>query len=907
MQSSTEKASHQLEHAEVFKLMNVDPRSGLTTADVADRQAKFGLNELEHRRRRSEFVRFLLQFHTPLIYILLAATLVTLLLQEWVDAAVIFAVVLVNATIGFFQESKAERSIEALARSVKTMATVRRDGQRIQIDSVQLVPGDIVLLQSGDKVPADIRLTGIKDLQVDESMLTGESVPVTKHAGALHHETILADRRNMAYAGTLATYGQAEGVVWSIGDATEMGRVATLIHEAVDLSTPLTRKIAQFSKLILMVLPLLAGLSFGIGILRGNEAGDMFMAAVAIAVAAIPEGLPAAVTITLAVGVTRMARRRAIIRKLPAVETLGSTTVVCSDKTGTLTENQMTVRNIFAGGSRYDITGGGFDPQGEFLHQGDRIDITANSALIDCLRAGVLCNDSQLMRHDGRHAAQGDPTEVALIVAAEKAGLLSAQENESRPRVDVIPFESQHQFMATLHDRHGAQGRVIYKKGAVERLLERCTQMLAADGATQPIDREAIRHEADAMASQGLRVLALARRDVEAEHEHLQHEHVKEGMVFLGLQGMIDPPRAQAVAAVADCQRAGMMVKMITGDHVLTAQAIARQLGLRGGDGSEEILAVTGQELKKCDDEELKDLAQKAAVFARVSPEEKFRLVRALQARGHVVAMTGDGVNDAPALKQADIGIAMGITGTEVAKGAADMILTDDNFATIEAAVEEGRGVYDNLTKFIIWTTPTNVGEASILTAAILAGVAIPALPVHLLWINMTTAIFLGIVLIMEPKETNLMRRPPRDPAKPILTFPLFMRTGLVSLIILIGSFGLFYWETRWRGLPLPEARTIVVNVIIVVEVFYLLNCRSLTRSIWHIGWFSNRWLFLGIGCIVTSQMAFTYLPVMNRLFHTAPIPAGTWVHILLVGLAAYSVVGFEKWMRFTVNRETHV
>ena len=879
--------------------MTVDPRTGLSPAQVEERKNKFGLNELTKRSKRSEFIRFLLQFHAPLVYILLAATFVTLLLQEWIDAGVIFGVVLVNAIIGFFQESKAEKSIEALARSVKTMAMVRRDGQRIQVDSIELVPGDIVLLQSGDKVPADIRLTAIKDLQVDESMLTGESVPVTKHLGALHHETILADRKNMAYAGTLATYGQAEGVVWSTGDATEMGRVATLIHEAVDLSTPLTRKIAQFSKVILGVILLLATLAFAIGILRGNEAGEMFMAAVAIAVGAIPEGLPAAVTITLAVGVTRMARRKAIIRKLPAVETLGSTTVICSDKTGTLTENQMTVRNIYAGGARYDITGGGFEPTGEIQQLGSTIDLNTNTALVDCLRAGVLCNDSQLMRVSGRHTAQGDPTEVALIVAAEKAGLLSKDENEKQPRIDVIPFESQHQFMATLHEQHEQAGKVIYKKGAVERLLDRCTQMLTADGSLVPIDGEMIRREADAMASQGLRVLGLARRDVEPGHRELHHDNVKEGMTFLGLQGMIDPPRAQAIAAVANCQQAGMMVKMITGDHALTAKAIAQQLGLRSGDGSDEVIAITGQELKNYDDQKLQEIAQKAAVFARVSPEEKFRLVKALQARGHVVAMTGDGVNDAPALKQADIGIAMGITGTEVAKGAADMILTDDSFATIEAAVEEGRGVFDNLTKFILWTLPTNIGEACILMAAIIAGISIPALPVHLLWINMMTAIFLGTVLVMEPKEDDLMRRPPRDPATPILTFPLFMRTGLVSLIILIGSFGLFYWETEWRGLPLAEARTIVVNVIVVVEIFYLLNCRSLTHSIWHIGWFTNRWLFVGIAGMLAIQMAFTYLPVMNRLFHTAPITLEAWLHITLVGIAAYSVVGFEKWVRF--------
>ncbi len=896
--------SHHLEHTEVFKLLEVDPQQGLSDAQVASRREKHGLNQLTARGRRSEWVRFLMQFHAPLVYILLVATLVTAAMGEWVDAAVIFGVVLVNAIIGFFQESKAEKSIEALSRSVKTMAMVRRGGQKVEVASEELVPGDVVLLQSGDRVPADLRLTQVKDLQVDESMLTGESVPVAKQSKVVAQETILADRKNQGFAGSLVTYGQAEGVVWAIGDRTEMGRVATLIHEAVNLSTPLTRKIEEFSKVILVGILALAALAFAIGILRGNTAGEMFIAAVAIAVGAIPEGLPAAVTITLAVGVTRMARRRAIIRKLPAVETLGSTTVICSDKTGTLTENQMTVRQVFAGGLRYEITGTGFEPKGQIEREGAAADVHANVALADTLRAGLLCNDSQLRREGTRHMAQGDPTEVALIVAAAKAELSGETEKEQRPRLDVIPFESQHQFMATLHGVEAQKHRVIYKKGAVERILERCTTMLDASGNEQPLDADAIRKESDAMASGGLRVLGLARRHVEESHGELHHDHVKTGMTFLGLQGMIDPPREQARDAVAKCQQAGMLVKMITGDHVLTAKSIAQQLGLRGGDGAEEVVAVTGHDLKQCDDEQLADIAQRAAVFARVSPEEKFRLVKALQSRGHVVAMTGDGVNDAPALKQADIGIAMGITGTEVAKSAADMILTDDNFATIEAAVEEGRGVFDNLTKFILWTLPTNIAEASILIAAIFVGIALPALPVHLLWINMMTAIFLGTVLVLEPKEGDLMQRQPRDPKTPILTYPLFMRTGLVSLTILIGAFWLFYWELEVRGLPLNEARTIVVNVIVVTEMFYMLNCRSLTHSMWAIGVFSNKWVFVGIGCMVVAQLAFTYLPVMNKLFHTAPISGEAWLHILAVGVIAYSVVGFEKWVRFNRLKE---
>ena len=863
--------------------------------EVKRRREKFGLNQLTARHRRSELVKFLLQFHAPLLYILLAATVVTALLAEWVDAAVIFGVVLVNAIIGYLQESKAERAIEALARSVVTPATVRRNGRKTQVPSVELVPGDIVLLQSGDKVPADLRLFHVRDLQVDESMLTGESVPVQKHAKRVELETILADRKNQAFAGTLATYGQAEGVVWGTGDATEMGRVATLIHEAVDLSTPLTRKIAQFSKLLMVIILALAALSFGVGLWHQRPIAEVFMSAVALAVATIPEGLPAAVTITLAIGVTRMARRRAIVRKLPAVETLGSTTVICSDKTGTLTENQMTVREVYAGGEAFELTGGGYDPAGELRQNGASLQAPPTAALRQCLLAGLLCNDSQLVIVEGRHRAQGDPTEVALIVAARKAGLTGEDAVAAFPRVDVIPFESQHQYMATLHHDESRQARIIYKKGAVERLLERCDTALDAAGQEVPLDRDAVRQAADRMASQGLRVLALARRHAPLEQGRVDHEHVRGGLTFLGLQGMIDPPRREAITAVAHCRRAGIAVKMITGDHVLTASAIAGQLGLTDG----PIIAVTGHDLKDCDDAKLADLAEKASVFARVSPEEKLRLVRALQSRGHVVAMTGDGVNDAPALKQADIGVAMGLAGTDVAKGAADMILTDDNFASIEAAVEEGRGVFDNLTKFIIWTLPTNIGEGAVMLTAVLLGTALPAEPVQLLWVNMTTALCLGLMLVFERNEADIMTRQPRDPRAPILTFPLFMRTGLVTLVILIGAFGLFYWEQQDSLTTLKQAQTVVVNTIIMVEIFYLLNCRSLTHSMFHVGVFSNLWIWLGIAVMLALQMLFTYAPFMNRLFHSEPLPLITWLHITAVGAAAYVIVGFEKWVRF--------
>jgi magnesium-transporting ATPase (P-type) len=888
---------HQLATDEVAQLLDVNLETGLMPDEVNRRREKFGPNRLSTARGVSNFKRFLLQFAQPLMYILVIAAGVTLFLGHFVDAAVIFGVVTVNALVGFLQESKAEKAIEALSQMVITESTVRRDSRRQRVNSIDLVPGDVILLQSGDKVPADLRLFHVRSLHVDESALTGESVPVEKHSNPLAPDTILAERKNLAFAGTLVTYGQAKGVVWATGNQTETGRIARLIHEAADLSTPLTRKIAHFSKVLLWLILGLAMLIFAIGTARGGSVVEMFMAAVALAVGAIPEGLPAAVTITLAIGVARMARRRAIIRKLPAVEALGSTTVICSDKTGTLTENQMTVQQVYAGGRFHDVTGGGYEPLGELVWQGKPVQLDHHAALRETLLAGLLNNDSQLVRDGERLKVDGDPTEAALIVAAQKAGLVPAETHSAHPRLDVIPFESEHQFMATLHGRGEGRARVIYKKGSVERLLERCSHMLRDDGELDDLDPGAVQAAVEQMAAKGLRLIAFARREVPQSHHQLRHEHVREGLTFLGLQGMMDPPRVEAITSVRKCQDAGIQVKMITGDHALTARSIAQQLGLNGG-GDGRLIAVTGLELEKVPEADLPALAERAAVFARVAPEQKLRLVRALQARGHIVAMTGDGVNDAPALKQADIGVAMGVTGTDVAKGAADMLLTDDNFASIEAAVEEGRGVFDNLTKFIIWTLPTNGGEALILLTAIFLGTALPALPVHLLWINMTSAILLGLTLVFEPKERDLMQRPPRDPRAPILTFPLFMRTGLVSLLALAGAFGAFLWEQEMRGRNLVEARTTVVNVIVMVELFYLLNCRSLLHSMFAVGLWSNRWLYAGITAMLVAQLLLTHAPVMNRLFQTAPLDAGSWLYVFGVGFAAWCVVEFEKWVR---------
>ncbi|MGB6219850.1 cation-transporting P-type ATPase [Haloferula sp.] len=897
---------HHREIPEVVRLLGSDCGHGLATTEVANRQEKYGLNRVTARAGTPPWKRFLLQFHAPLVYILLAAATVTLFLHEWVDASVITAVVLVNAIIGYFQEAKAEKAIAALGEMVGTEATVRRDGRRQRVPSAELVPGDVVLLQGGDRVPADLRLFEVQNLHVDEAPLTGESLPVSKHVDPLERDVVLADRRNQAYAGTLVTAGQAEGLVWATGDRTETGRIAWLIAEATEISTPLTRKIAAFSRLLLWVILALAAATFAVGVLRGQSPVEMFKAAVALAVGAIPEGLPAAVTIVLAIGVNRMAKRRAILRKLPAVETLGSTTVICSDKTGTLTQNEMTVQRIHAGGRDYELTGVGYGANGEILRDGQTVDFAAEPALLECLRAGVLCNEAEWTSGDDGHARiQGDPTEAALLVAAAKGGLGMMETREQQPRIAMIPFESEHMFRATLHEADENDDnttRMIYKVGAIERLLDRCEDRLGPDGSAVPLDRDEILSRVDEMAAEGLRVLAVARRRPLSGHDQLEHGHVMEGLTFLGLQGMLDPPRPEAIEAVANCRHAGVQVKMITGDHAVTARVIATRIGI-ADEGDDGIHVVTGRELEDVDDADLPALADSTEVFARVAPEQKLRLVRALQEHGHVVAMTGDGVNDAPALKQADIGVAMGISGTDVAKGAADMILADDNFATIEAAVEEGRGVFDNLRKFIVWTIPTNLGEGGIILVSILLGLTLPVLPVQVLWVNMATAVLLGLMLVFEPKEHDLMGRPPRDPARPLLTYPLFMRTGLVALIIIVGGIWLFSHEMNFAGDTLEEARTAVVNVIVFVEIAYLFCCRSLSHSVFSLGLVTNRPLLFGALGMAAAQLTFTYAPFMNLLFHTSPLGAGSWMRILSVALLSLAAVELEKWIRFGGQR----
>jgi magnesium-transporting ATPase (P-type) len=893
---------HTLSPEAALQAQQVASAKGLDDVDVVRRRERVGRNVLTPKAGKSPLLLFLAQFHQPLVYILLVAATVTAFLQEWVDSGVIFGVVLLNASIGFIQEAHAMSAVAALANVLNISISVLRKGQKCTLDATELVPGDIVFLQSGDRVPADLRLLTVRELQIDESALTGESVPVQKQTSALVVDIVLADRINMAYSSTLVTYGAATGLVVETGDRSEIGRINKLLAAATDMETPLTLKIAQFSRLLLWVIIAFAGVTFYVGWSRGESALDMFMASVALAVGAIPEGLPAALTITLSIGVSRMAKRNAIIRKLPAVETLGSTTVICSDKTGTLTQNQMTVQAIFAGGEPFEVTGIGYIPTGEFRLNNQPIVAEQHGALMECLKAGLLCNDARLLEDADDWHIEGDPTEGALLVSAHKAGLLPVQLNHHHPRLDTLPFEAQHQFMATLHHNQASDVHQVYLKGSVESILPRCINAFDAQLGIDALDAPHIHQQVEAYARQGLRVLAFAWGERPLGEPSVEHHEVQGGLTFIGLQAMIDPARPEATAAVAACQAAGIRVKMITGDHPGTARAIALNLGLLRVGRLHRLFNIpvqgqvtSGAELETLSAEALVDLVDACDVYARITPEQKLRLVQALQAKGHVVAMTGDGVNDAPALRQANIGVAMGKGGTEVAKEAAAMILTDDNFATIEAAVEEGRGVFDNLIKFIVWTLPTNLGEGLVIAAAVFAGVALPITPVQILWINMSTAVLLGLMLSFEAKEPGLMLKKPREPSQPILTQRLILRILLVGCLLLTSAFGLFEWELS-HGEPLPVARTVAVNVFVFGELFYLFNCRSLNYSVFRIGVFSNPWVTYGAVAMTSAQLLFTYWLPMQLLFGSAAIGYDEWVLILMASSVIYTVIEGEKW-----------
>ncbi len=883
---SHSRSYHALSEPETIKSLGSSAESGLAPEEVAHRYEQYGWNELQFKPGKPEWLRFLSQFHQPLLYILLLAGAIKAFLDSWTNAWVIWGVTLINAIIGYVQEAKAEGAIASLAKAVTTETTVLREGQPLRIPSRELVPGDLVVLSSGNKVPADLRLLRARNLQVDESALTGESVPVEKFVQVLPADTPLAERRNMAYAGSFVTFGQGQGIVVATANATEMGQISRSMENRVSLSTPLTRKFEKFSRTLLYIILPLATFTFLVGLGQGGSWIDMFEAAVALAVSAIPEGLPAVVTITLAIGVNRMAKRNAIIRKLPAVEALGSATVICSDKTGTLTENQMTVQAIYTGQQHYRVSGGGYSPKGDITRVSNSKGMALDAAelppaLARCLTAGILCNDSQLKQTGTDWTVVGDPTEGALIAVAEKVGLSQAGLTTAIPRMDAIPFESEYQYMATLHD---AQPRLIYVKGSVEALLRRCTQMLDAHGEAIALDAAQIKQEVDDMAGQGLRVLAFAQKMVGVQQHAIDHEDIATDLVFLGLQGMIDPPRPEAIAAVHACQSAGIQVKMITGDHIVTARAIAQRMGIQTSAG---VVAFAGQQLAQMSEPEIHNAAVEGSVFARVAPSQKLQLVEALQARGNIVAMTGDGVNDAPALKQADIGIAMGKGGTEVARESAAMLLTDDNFASIEAAVEEGRTVYQNLRKAIAFLLPVNGGESMTILISALLVRDLPILSLQVLWLNMINSITMTVPLAFEPKSQGLMQQPPRNPNEPLLTQKLLRRILAVSLFNWVLIFGVFEWVQSTTG-NIAVARTMAIQSLVAARIIYLISISQLGTSL--IAYVRRQStsitiapiLMVGIVAAVVLQVVFSQWQVMNTLFETAPLTWNQWLICLL-------------------------
>lgn len=882
-----------LEHAharaadEVLSALDSCP-AGLSADEAARRLAEVGPNRLPEPPRDGLLKRFLKHFNDVLIYVLLGAAAITAALGHWIDTGVILGVVVINAIIGFIQEGKAEEALAGIRKMLSLRADACRDGQWSAVDADGLVPGDVVRLRSGARVPADLRLIEATNLRIEESALTGESVPADKTTAAVAADAGVGDRLGMAYSGTLVAAGRGTGVVVATGPDTELGRINRLIAEVQTLQTPLTRQMAQFSKILSIVIVGLAALMLGVGLaVHEQPLAEVFLAAIGFAVAAIPEGLPAILTITLALGVQRMAQRNAITRKLTAVEALGSVTVICSDKTGTLTKNEMTVRHVLTRGGFYEVSGTGYRPEGEITLEGEVASLARHGHLQALIEVVAVANDTHVAEEDGQWKVTGEPTEGALRTLAHKAGFDAG----AHERHASIPFESANKFMATLNTAPGGQRRILLK-GAPDRLLERCRHELGADGGLEALDRAFWEAHIDALSSEGLRVLAAAARDVPASKDALAVADLEEDMVFLGLIGIIDPPRPEAIEAIRSCHEAGIRVKMITGDHAGTARAIGIEMGLGEAD---TLKVITGAEIEAASDEELQRIAHDCDLFARTSPEHKLRLVKALQARGEVVAMTGDGVNDAPALKRADVGVAMGIKGTEATKEAAEIVLADDNFSTIERAVEEGRTIYDNLRKAILFILPTNGAQGFVMLAAVVLGLTLPLTPVQILWVNMVVAVTLALALAFEPAEPGVMQRPPRRPGAPIMDGAMLWRVGFVSL--LIGGATIVSFEySLLQGMELQAARTMAVNTLVVTQAWYLFNSRFLSASsLSPARLFTNPAAQVSVLILTLLQLGFVYLPFMNTWFGTTPLALEYWLPPLAIGAGVFLVIEAEK------------
>ncbi len=842
---------------------------GLTAGEVAARRARFGPNVLTADEQAGVWEVLLHQFRSPLVYILLIATVVTLAIEEYIDAAVIFAVLGLNATIGFFQERKAENAVRALMGLVAPKAHVIRDGRESVIESGELVPGDVVLLESGQRVPADLRLFSVTTLACDESLLTGESLPVRKTVDALPDALAVGDRSNMAFTGSVVTSGRGRGFVVATAAATELGKIATQIREEAEPATPLQNRMARFARVVGIVVAAAAVVTIPLGLIRGMELSETFLVGVALAVSAIPEGLPVVFTITLAVGVQRMARRNAIIRRLPAVETLGSVTVIGSDKTGTLTVNRMTVQSVWAGGRA--------------LHPGEE-EAELSEPLYRTLLAAVLTNEAQLA-DDEQGGAVGDPTELALLLAARQAGIDPRAERERWQSVREIPFEPERRYSASV--RRLGREEVVFVKGAPERVVDMCRDMAGEEGNTE-LDRRAIARRIEIMASEGMRVLAMA-----AGSAAPAPGADPAGLTFLGLQGLIDPPRPGVKQAIADCHRSGIRVVMITGDHVETARAIAADLGI----AAREAPVVSGHDMDGFDDDSLRARVRDVNVFARVSPEHKLRVVRALQQQGEIVAVTGDGVNDAPALKAAEVGVAMGRSGTDVAREASDVVLADDDFVSIFEAVRQGRVTFDNLRKVTFFLISSGAAEIVVILTAVIAGWPLPMIPAQILWLNLVTNGVQDVALAFEPPERDVTSRPPRHPQEGIVSRLLWQRTVLSGVVMAAGTLVVFRWVLDATG-SLTQAQTAALTAMVVYQAIHAGNARSEHTSALRMSPFSNRFLLAAVAGAVGLHVAALHVPFTQFVLRVEPLDLTTWSVILAMSLTVLAAVEIDKWLR---------
>ncbi len=879
---------------EAARLLKSDIRSGLESAEAARRLAEYGANILSEKKAISPFQIFFDQFKNFIIWILVGAALVSGFLREWVDAVAIIAIVFLNAILGFVQEYRAEKSLAALKKLSSPTAKVTRDAKHDVIPSSGLVVGDLIELEAGDSVPADSRLVWVTaNFGAQEASLTGESTPVIKTDSALDEKDVpLADRANMVYMGTSIVSGKARALVAYTGMNTELGKIATMVSEIKRETTPLQKKLADFGKWIVYLCLVLVGIVFLLEWLRGGKIMDVFLTAVSLAVAAIPEGLPAVVTIALAMGVRRMVKRNALIRKLPSVETLGCATVICSDKTGTLTKNEMTVRAVFTGEKLFDVTGIGYAPKGEFLLEGKNADPIACDNLITALRVSVLCNGAELKSADGGYKIVGDPTEGALLTAAAKAGILKEGLEKEFAFIDEIPFDSERKRMTIIRSSPG--GVTAFVKGAPDILVGICTR-IKDKGVIRPIDKDdltRIRGTNDALTNKAMRVLAVAYKEMDSVSKNMDAAEVESDLVFAGLIAMMDPPREEVKAAMKECEASGIKTVMITGDHKNTAVAIARELGFF----KEGSLALSGEELSALGDEELYKIVRKIVVYARVSPEHKLRVVRAWKKHGDVVAMTGDGVNDAPAIKEADIGIAMGITGTDVTKEVSDMVITDDNFASIVSAVEEGRGIYDNIRKFVHYLLSCNAGEILVMFTASLIGLPVPLLPIHILWVNLVTDGLPALALGIDPVDPGIMKRPPRKPSEAVVTRPMMLAMLVQGSFIAFCSLLAFVLVLFVENEGIGRARTAAFIVLACSQLFHSFNCRSAAESIFKLGLFTNKKLIAACGVSLVLQISAVSVPFTQRIFKTEPLGLVDWAMVIVI--SSLPLCAMEVWKR---------